>query len=105
MSIAHLTRRTFLHLTALVSLAGFIGCPRPSQDPVKVFKRSGRGRHVSQAAKNHNANRLYRTEAAALADAPHPGDNSKVVSIDMSQKRFNQLFGSGQMMVDLRRLL
>jgi hypothetical protein len=103
-SIGSVTRRAFLHLTAAATLASSVGCPRPIRRSVRVFKRSGRGRHVSQAAKKHNANRLYRTESAASADAPHPGDNSKVVAIEISRDRFDELFGPNDTVVDLRRL-
>jgi hypothetical protein len=79
-----------------------VGCPRPTSNGKIVFRRSGRGLHVSNAAKKQNANRFYRTRNAALGDAPHPGDNSKVVEITISQARFDQLFGGGNSIADLR---
>jgi hypothetical protein len=68
-----------------------------------VFKRSGRHRRISNAAKSHNANRLYRTKQAALGDPPHPGDNSKVVKRSISNELFEQLFPtSDKLIADLR---
>ena len=68
-----------------------------------VFKRSGRGLHVSNAAKKHNANRLYTTRSAASADVPHPGDNSNVVSLTISRDLYNRLFAQVRRIADLRR--
>ena len=69
---------------------------------VLAFRRSGRGRHVSNAAKKHNANRLYATREAALADPAHPGDKSKVVQVVISRSRHNALFADGTPIADLR---
>lgn len=69
---------------------------------VQVFKRSGRGVHVSNAAKKHNANMLYRTRNAAQQDKPHKGDNSYVVELTISQSMFDDLFGDGRLAADLR---
>jgi len=41
--------------------------------------------------------------AAAVGDLPHPGDRSRVVQIVMNSTLHNQLFGSGDDIVDLRR--
>jgi hypothetical protein len=68
-----------------------------------AFKRSGKGRHVSNAAKKHNANRVYATACAATRDAPHPGDKSKVVPISMSWDTYNNLFRHGRQVFDYRR--
>jgi len=51
-----------------------------------------RGRRGSNAAKSHNANKLFLIPQAARA---HPGDNSRIVSIVLSESRFNQLFNGG----------
>lgn len=71
---------------------------------VSVFRRSGKGRRISNAAKSHNNNRLYASAHAAQIDPAHPGDNSKVVSYFMSRENFNMLFAGGRSMVDLRKI-
>jgi hypothetical protein len=101
-----LTRRSFLGVAASVAVAGSVGCPKPTpqQQGVTVYIRSGRGKRVSNAAKLHNHNHLYATRAAALADPAHPGDKSKVVSVVISQARYNSLFIGGVLAVDLRKV-
>jgi hypothetical protein len=103
MAITGMTRRAFLRLTAVAGLIASAGCPRPRTNGVTVFKRSGKGLHVSNAAKKHNANRLYRTLMAALNDAPHPGDNSKVVELIINRQLFQRLFPGMRQIADLRR--
>ena len=75
-----------------------------SGNGVVAFGRAGGGRRISNAAKKHNANRLYATSEAALGDPAHPGDNSKVVSVVISRERFDSFFGHGRTVVDLRRI-
>jgi len=78
-------------------------CPRrQTTNGVKVFKRSGKGVHVSNAAKKHNANRLYKTLFAANSDSPHPGDNSYVVELIINRSLFNKLFANGRTIADFR---
>ena len=105
MNIWKLTRRTFLGFTTSVGLMAFFGCVLPPGQSVVVYRRSGRGRHVSNAAKKHNANRLYATEQAALLDIPHPGDRSKVVPVTISSEMYNRLFAFNKQVADLRRAL
>ena len=105
MNIWKMTRRTFLSFTASVGLMGFFGCSLPPGQSVIVYRRSGRGRHVSKAAKKHNANRLYATEQTALLDLPHPGDRSTVVPLTISSEMYNRLFTFGKQVADLRRAL
>jgi hypothetical protein len=103
------TRRQFIHAGTAAAVAATVsvttlGCP-PTQmtTSVVVFKRSGHGRRVSNAAKSHNANMLYRTAQAAANDPPHPGDNSKVVQRTISGDLFRQLFPtSSKISADLR---
>lgn len=102
MSLHELSRRAFLSLAAVTGVMATTGCPRRNGNGVKAFKRSGRGRHVSNAAKKHNANRLYATEAAALADLPHPGDKSVVVSLIIPRKLHDKLFPGHKKVADLR---
>lgn len=102
-----LTRRVMLRTlagcVAVLAGCGLIG-PIPGGGFVEAFKRSGRGRRISNAAKKHNANHLYATFEAAQADVPHPGDRSQVVQITLSRARFDELFGAGNLSVDLRQL-
>jgi len=93
-------------VAAFGGLALTVGCPMDGIVPnggVLVYRRSGRGRHVSNAAKKKNANVLYATMQAAANDLTHPGDNSKVVQVVISQQLFDQLFGDGSVRADLRR--
>jgi len=62
------------------------------------------GRRACKAVKIRNANLRYKTKNAAENDPAHPGDTSVVVSIDISQATFQQWFGHGSHVVDLRRL-
>lgn len=111
-----LHRRAFLGLVAAFSFGGLIGfwpnkksraraaAGAPTRGAsVVVHRRSGRGRHVSNAAKKHNANRLYATYSAAASDPAHPGDKSRIVKATISAALFAALFGDGRTMVDLRR--
>jgi len=103
-----LTRRAFIRLAAALGLVSAAGCFAPLPNPgggVIVFKRSGRGLRISNAAKKHNANHLYATAAVAASDPPHRGDSSRVVKVVISETLAAQLFGSGRMIVDLRHVL
>lgn len=104
---SNLTRRTFLKLTAAtgaLSLTG--GCFQMNgSGGSMVYIRSGRGiKGISNAAKKHNSNRVYLTEAAALGDPPHPGDKSVVKTTVISNDLFGMLFTNGNEMADLRSL-
>ena len=92
MSVGQMTRRAFLGLAALCGVVTSVGCPLPRGNGKIAYKRSGRGGHVSNAAKAHNANHLYATYAAAEADPAHPGDKSKVVRVTLSPDRYADLF-------------
>lgn len=97
-----ITRRTFLGVAAGVGVAATVGCPPKIQNGAVAYKRSGRGRHVSNAAKKHNANHLYATFAAAAADPAHPGDHSKVVQVVVNKAMYTKLFPPGKLVADLR---
>jgi hypothetical protein len=103
MSVWKMTRRTFLSLSTMLGVMTLLGCPLPNGRSVVVYRRSGRGRHVSNAAKKHNANRLYTTEQVALLDLPHPGDHSKVVMVTISYAMYLRLFPGDKHVADLRR--
>lgn len=114
-----LTRRVFLRWAAGAGLLSLAGCPMPGGGDgdgnggngnggaggMIVFKRSGRNLSVSNAAKKHNANRLYKTAEAAASDAPHSGDPSRVVQVVIPTLLGMQLFPPGQLIVDLRQQL
>ena len=89
---------------AAVGVSATMGCPRrvPTVNGVKVFKRSARGIHVSNAAKSNNANKFYRTMLAAKRGRAHKGDNSYVVELIINKSMFNKLFANGKLVADLR---
>lgn len=108
-----LSRRTFLAASGAVLAAGLVGCgdsrtsfspPARSPDMTKAFLLSGRGRSVSNAATMHNHNKVFVSQAAADSGRAHPGDNSRIVRIDVSVAQWRQWFGSGRTVVDLRNL-
>jgi hypothetical protein len=110
MAVMH-TRRDFIKglvkAASVVTVAAAVTACPPSLPPkgngVVVWKRSSRGRRVSNAEKQHNANHLYRTVADALSDPPHAGAHSKVVPLTIPQQQFDQLFfHPGICCVDLR---
>jgi len=100
------TRRKVLRVGSVVVLTQAIGCSFDIQQLLPnnniAFRRSGRDGHVSNAAKKHNANRIYATWDAASLDLPHPGDKSKVVQITLSNQRYAELFTNGNLIADLR---
>jgi hypothetical protein len=65
---------------------------------------SGRGRRVSQAAKRHNANKLFASADLARRHRAHPGDTSEVVSVQVSPEFHQLVFADGDI-ADLRRVL
>jgi len=115
MSIYDITRRKFIQLSGAVAATALIGVscdggsngdgqPGP-EGTVEVYKLSLRGRRGSRAAKAHNANKLFLTPQAADQNRAHPGDNSRIVSIRLSEAKFNELFiGGGIDVVDLRAI-
>jgi len=105
-----ISRRQFVRAAAVLGVIRLTGCGQPFPigpgigTGVIAYVRSGRGiKGISNAAKKHNANHVYATMAAAVGDLPHPGDRSRVVQIVMNSTLHNQLFGSGDDIVDLRR--
>ena len=109
--VQRMDRRGFLGLAVLAGLAASFDWPEsgdaqsrasPAQDGVLAYRRSGRKRHVSRAAKAHNANHVYATYNAAMLDPAHPGDKSRVVPVLVSASLFQAFFGNGRQSVDLR---
>ena len=90
-----------------LALVGCGGGSSPSTanaiDTSKVWKLSGAGRRVSQAAKCHNANKVFATPQAADANRAHPGDTSKVVSLDVGPGTWLKHFANGDICIDLRK--
>jgi hypothetical protein len=107
-----LTRREFLIIggtLAAGTLAGSRSAAQPSPRGVAgrrvIHRLSLRGRRGSKAGKLHNANLRFATEAAADANRSHPGDNSRIVSLLVSEDEFDRLFSSRNSLVaDLRSL-
>jgi hypothetical protein len=107
-----LTRRDFLIIsgslavgTLLGSRAAAQGSPRGAAGLRVIYRLSLRGRRGSKAAKLYNANLRFATEAAADANRAHPGDNSRIVPLDVSADEFDRLFSSRSSEVaDLRSL-
>ncbi len=112
MSLKELTRREFLIIGGAVAagtLTGGAAAAAPSRqgsvEPRVIFRLSLRGRRGSKAAKIHNANLRFATAAAADQHRAHPGDNSRIVGIIVSDDEFDRLFTSRNSVVaDLRRL-
>ena len=111
MALWRVTRRAFLRAAVLCGVLGTSDwVPTAAgtshrgitRGGAVAFRRSGRGRHVSNAAKSHNANLLYATELAAANNPAHPGDKSRVVPVVIGAGLFDGLFGSGRVVADLR---
>lgn len=107
----HINRREFIKLSGAVAATAFLwtSCDghneliTPGTGAVTVYRLSLRGRRGSNAAKIHNANKLFVTPEAADRNRAHPGDNSKIVSVIISESDFNRLFDGGALEVaDLR---
>ncbi len=106
-----ITRRDFIKLSSAVAAVAFVGVSCDGGDgnqstpegTVLAYRLSLRGRRGSNAAKIHNANHLFLTPQAADQNRAHPGDNSRIVSIELSEAKFNELFQNGALgVVDLR---
>lgn len=111
-----INRRQFLMLSGAVAASAFIGisCDGGGSSQtdgggfgsIEVYRLSLRGKRGSKAAKSHNANKLFLTPQAADQNRAHPGDNSRIVSVVLSEQKFNELFDGGALeMVDLRAIL
>jgi len=101
-----ITRRQFLILSGAVTATALVtvrcdGGSNPD-GTVTVFKLSLRGRRGSNAAKSHNANKLFTTLEAADMNRAHPGDNSRIVSLSIDKARFKELFKGNAEVADLR---
>jgi len=113
MSIYDLTRRKFLQLSGALAATALIGISCDGggsnsnpEGSVEVFKLSVRGRRGSNAAKKHNANKLFLTPEAADQNRAHPGDNSRIVPVILSEQTFMEYFEGGSVdVVDLRAIL
>jgi len=113
MSIYDLTRRKFLQLSGAVAATALIGVSCDGggsnsnpEGSMEAFKLSVRGRRGSRAAKAHNANKLFLTPEAADLNRAHLGDNSRIVSVILSEQKFMELFQGGSVdVVDLRAIL
>lgn len=116
MARGQLTRREFLVIGGTVAAGAMAGgaavttaavaAPRGAGTARMAFKLSLRGRRGSNAGKLHNANMVFATSAVADANRAHPGDNSRIVQIVVSEDEFDRLFTSrSSEIADLRALL
>jgi len=108
-----LSRRLFLIAGAAVGAGVLVGCGSSDQlmpfssgvDQTKAWQLSTRNvSGASNAAKRHAANKRFVSAAAADAGRAHAGDNSRVVSVDISPATWMLWFGSGADATDLRQL-
>jgi hypothetical protein len=112
MAQTDLTRREFLIIGGSLAAGSLVGSraaaqpsPRGAVEPRVIYRLSLRRRRGSKAGKLHNANLRFATESAADANRAHPGDNSRIVSIVVSEDEFDRLFSSRNGSVaDLRSL-
>ena len=71
----------------------------------KMYRLSGRGRRISNAAKRHNAAMRFATAKAADTHRAHPGDRSRIVFETISVEEFQRLFAQRHSLVaDLRHV-
>lgn len=106
-----LTRRTFLAATGALSVGVLAGCGGGSSssavavDKTKAYQLSTRNvSSASNAAKAHAANKRFVSPEVADATRAHPGDRSRIVSIDIAPATWELWFGGGSPVVDLRRI-
>ena len=108
-----LSRRGFLLASGAASITLLAGCGSndafmpisPGVDQTKMWRLSTRGvPSASNAAKSHAANMRFVSAAAADLGRAHPGDKSRIVPLDISPTVWDQYFGGGFEMVDLRRI-
>ena len=105
-----LSRRLFLIASGAASIGMLTGCggggtSNPAVQQTKAYLLSTRRvPSASNAAKAHAANKRFLTAEVADANRAHPGDKSRIVSIDISPATWDLWFGGGQSITDLRRL-
>lgn len=106
------TRRRFLS-TAAAFLAASLTSGSASARTKKrrrktifhMYRWSGQGRRVSQAALSHAANRRYLTKGAALRDLPHRRSRLRLVQLDAGLPELFRLFVlRRRLWADLRHL-
>ncbi len=106
------SRRRFLQISGLglaVTLLTAVPAaarPRPARlFSLKMYRLSVRGRKASLASKKNCANKRFATRSAALRRFAHPGDNPRVVALDVSFREFYRLFiKRRRLVVDLRHV-
>jgi hypothetical protein len=108
-----LSRRGFMIAAGAASITVLAGCGggdaftpfSPAVDTGKAWMLSTRNvSGASNAAKAHGASKRFVSAAAADAGRAHPGDNSRVVSVDIAEATWTTWFGGGLDGVDLRQL-
>lgn len=82
------------------------GSPAPAPKTTAVaYRLSTRGRRASRASKANAANKVFASRAAAEAGRAHPGENSRVVPIDLFPDQWEAWFGGGETVIDRRHRL
>lgn len=110
MQWTRISRRQFLFASGAVAASSLtsrpaVAEPPGAEGPCIIYRLSLRGRRGSRAAKAHNANLRFATQAAADANRAHPGDHSRIVPLDVSGDEYRRLFADrNSLMADLRRL-
>ena len=108
-----LTRRGFLIASGAASITVLAGCggtqtflpDSPTVDKTTMWRLSTRNvDSASNAAKAHAANKRFVSAAAANAMRAHPGDQSKIVPLDITEATWDKYFGTGLDCVDLRQV-
>lgn len=111
--VSGLTRREFLAWSAAaITVGAMTGCGGSSSATTEdnrsgreIYRLSGRGRRISNAAKKHNANKLFSTWADADRNRAHPGDRSRIVRVSIGQAEYESLFIiPNRYVVDLRHI-
>jgi len=87
-------------LTVLAPTASAAGKPAPASTRT-VYRRRAVGRTTCNACKAANANRFYRTMAAAARDKTHRGCNCAVISHSVQVNKWNEYFKRGNKQTDL----
>lgn len=70
----------------------------------RIYRLSSSGLRASTGTRAHHANLRFRTRRAADLGRAHPGDNAKIVPLDVSVEEFHRLFPRGIQWVDLRKI-
>jgi len=115
MALNDITRRDFLSITGKAAVCSLLlelpanakpGTQRHIQKrPLKMYMLTVRRKRGAKASKIHNANMRFATKLAADRNRAFLGDNSDIVSLDVSFDEYNRLFIRRRSLVaDLRHV-